>query len=76
MYHDQGLVPFKVLAQKGGVNFTAGLPHLRTSPAHGTAYGLAGKGRADATSFADALLLVVDLLNAQKQGVMLSSATI
>jgi 4-hydroxythreonine-4-phosphate dehydrogenase len=46
MYHDQGLVPFKALAFDHGVNFTAGLPIVRTSPDHGTAYGIAGKGMA------------------------------
>ena len=47
MYHDQGLAPFKALAQDEGVNFTAGLPVVRTSPAHGTAYDIAGKNQAD-----------------------------
>jgi 4-hydroxythreonine-4-phosphate dehydrogenase len=46
MYHDQGLVPFKALAFDRGVNFTAGLPIVRTSPDHGTAFGIAGKGMA------------------------------
>ncbi len=55
MYHDQGLVPFKTLASKGGVNFTTGLPIVRTSPAHGTAYDLAGQGEVSETSFKEAV---------------------
>ncbi len=55
MYHDQGLAPFKALSFNSGVNFTAGLPIVRTSPDHGTAYGLAGKGKAKNGSFLAAL---------------------
>ncbi len=61
MYHDQGLVPFKALATEGGVNFTAGLPIVRTSPAHGTAYELAGKNEASADSFRMAMYLACDI---------------
>ena len=61
MYHDQGLAPFKSLSMDNGVNFTAGLPVVRTSPAHGTAYELAGKNEASATSFRNALYLAVDV---------------
>jgi 4-hydroxythreonine-4-phosphate dehydrogenase len=61
MYHDQGLAPFKSLSMDSGVNFTAGLPVVRTSPAHGTAYELAGKNEASATSFRNALYLAVDV---------------
>ena len=61
MYHDQGLVPFKTLSFGEGVNFTAGLPIVRTSPDHGTAFAIAGKNRADHKSFAKALRLAVDL---------------
>ncbi|MEM6642986.1 MAG: 4-hydroxythreonine-4-phosphate dehydrogenase PdxA [Bacteroidota bacterium] len=57
MYHDQGLIPFKTLAFAEGVNFTAGLPFIRTSPDHGTAFGIAGKSIADEISFKNALLL-------------------
>ena len=57
MYHDQGLAPFKILSQNQGVNFTAGLPIVRTSPDHGTAYDIAGKGIADETSFRNAIYL-------------------
>ncbi len=55
MYHDQGLIPFKYMAFEDGVNFTAGLPIVRTSPDHGTAYSLAGKGTANVSSFTAAL---------------------
>ena len=51
MYHDQGLAPFKALAMDDGVNYTAGLPVVRTSPAHGTAYDIAGKGLASEDLF-------------------------
>jgi len=61
MYHDQGLIPFKALAFEGGVNFTAGLPIVRTSPAHGTAYDIAGKDVASEESFRQALYLAVDI---------------
>ena len=60
MYHDQGLIPFKTLAFEKGVNFTAGLPIIRTSPSHGTAFDIAGKNQADATSFSNALFLAID----------------
>lgn len=62
MYHDQGLVPFKTLAQETGVNFTAGLPIIRTSPDHGTAFDIAGKNIADPTSFREAVYQAIDLL--------------
>lgn len=61
MYHDQGLAPFKALAMADGVNFTAGLPLVRTSPAHGTAYDIAGKGVADENSFRQALYTAIDV---------------
>ena len=57
MYHDQGLIPFKILSKNQGVNFTAGLPIIRTSPDHGTAYNLAGKNKASFISFKNAMLL-------------------
>ena len=62
MYHDQGLIPFKTLSFKSGVNFTAGLPIVRTSPAHGTAYNLAGKNLASTDSFREALYLAIDIV--------------
>ena len=61
MYHDQGLIPFKTLAFENGVNFTAGLPVVRTSPDHGTAYDLAGKGTANETSLREAIYLALDI---------------
>ena len=61
MYHDQGLIPFKVLAMENGVNFTAGLPIVRTSPDHGTAFDIAGKGEASADSFRQALYMAIDI---------------
>ncbi len=61
MYHDQGLAPFKALAMEEGVNFTAGLPIVRTSPAHGTAYDIAGKGLASPESFRHALYTALDV---------------
>lgn len=57
MYHDQGLPPFKALSFDSGVNFTAGLPFIRTSPVHGTAFPIAGKGEASESSFRQALFL-------------------
>lgn len=60
MYHDQGLTPFKTLAMEDGVNFTAGLPIIRTSPAHGTAYDIAGKNLASEASFREAIYMAID----------------
>ncbi|UYZ64421.1 4-hydroxythreonine-4-phosphate dehydrogenase PdxA [Hymenobacter weizhouensis] len=67
LYHDQGLIPFKTLAFERGVNFTAGLPVIRTSPDHGTAYGLAGKYQADETSFREALYLACNLVRQRQR---------
>jgi 4-hydroxythreonine-4-phosphate dehydrogenase len=61
MYHDQGLAPFKTLALENGVNYTAGLPIVRTSPDHGTAYDIAGKGVADEQSFRQAIYTAIDI---------------
>lgn len=61
MYHDQGLAPFKALAMDEGVNFTAGLPIVRTSPAHGTAYDIAGQGIASENSFRQAIYTALDV---------------
>jgi 4-hydroxythreonine-4-phosphate dehydrogenase len=61
MYHDQGLAPFKALSFGGGVNFTAGLPIIRTSPDHGTAFGLAGKNSADSSSMKEAIQLAIQM---------------
>jgi len=61
MYHDQGLIPFKALSFDSGVNFTAGLPFIRTSPVHGTAFQIAGKGEASENSFRQAIYLACDI---------------
>jgi 4-hydroxythreonine-4-phosphate dehydrogenase len=61
MYHDQGLSPFKALSFDSGVNFTAGLPFIRTSPVHGTAFPIAGKGEASENSFRQALYLACNI---------------
>jgi 4-hydroxythreonine-4-phosphate dehydrogenase len=61
MYHDQGLIPFKTVSMDSGVNFTAGLSVIRTSPAHGTAYDLAGKNLASEDSFRQALYMAYDI---------------
>lgn len=61
MYHDQGLIPFKALSFGSGVNFTAGLDYVRTSPDHGTAYDIAGKNEADPSSFREALFMAIDI---------------
>lgn len=66
MYHDQGLIPFKSLVIDEGVNYTAGLPVIRTSPAHGTAYESAGKNEALFGSFRNALYLACDIFKARK----------
>ena len=63
MYHDQGLIPFKTIAQGRGVNFTAGLPIVRTSPDHGTAYDLVEKNIASEQSMRNAIYLAIDILN-------------
>lgn len=63
MYHDQGLIPFKSLASGDGVNYTAGLPVVRTSPDHGVAFDIAGKDKADNSSFLTAIFECVDIIN-------------
>lgn len=66
MYHDQGLAPFKTLAFEQGVNYTAGMPFVRTSPDHGTAYDLAGKGIASENSFREAMYMAIDIVKNHK----------
>ena len=61
MYHDQGLAPFKTIAYEEGVNYTAGLPFIRTSPDHGTAYDIAGKNVADEQSFTEAIFTAIKI---------------
>lgn len=67
MYHDQGLIPFKTIHFGEGVNFTANLPVIRTSPDHGTAYDLAGKGCADERSFRQAVYMAIDAFRNRSQ---------
>jgi len=67
VYHDQGLIPFKTLSFGNGVNYTAGLNKIRTSPDHGTAYDKAGKGIADFNSFKEAVYLAIDVYNSRNQ---------
>lgn len=66
MYHDQGLIPFKLASFERGVNYTAGLPAIRTSPAHGTAYAIAGEDKASPESFRQALYLAIDVYKNRK----------
>ena len=66
-YHDQGLIPFKTLSFGRGVNFTAGLSKIRTSPDHGTAYDIAGKGVADANSFKEAVFTAIQIFRNRKE---------
>lgn len=66
-YHDQGLIPFKTLSFGNGVNYTAGLNKIRTSPDHGTAYDIAGKGIADHNSFKEAVYLAIDVFHSRNQ---------
>ncbi len=62
MYHDQGLIPFKALASGEGVNYTAGLPVVRTSPDHGVAFDIAGKDKADTSSFLTSIFECIDII--------------
>lgn len=67
MYHDQGLIPFKTIAFSTGVNYTAGLKFVRTSPDHGTGYDIAGKNLADPTSFIEALFAATHIVNNRRE---------
>ena len=71
-YHDQGLIPFKTLSFGKGVHFTAGLDKIRTSPDHGTAYDIAGKGIADFNSFKEAVYLAIDIYHSRNQHAIIS----
>jgi 4-hydroxythreonine-4-phosphate dehydrogenase len=73
MYHDQGLVPFKALSFGNGVNFTAGLSIIRTSPDHGTGYDIAGKNLASEDSFRQAIYLAIDSFSKRKEHKKISS---
>ncbi|RYD95312.1 MAG: 4-hydroxythreonine-4-phosphate dehydrogenase PdxA, partial [Sphingobacteriales bacterium] len=72
MYHDQGLIPFKQLAFESGVNFTAGLSFVRTSPDHGTAYDIAGKNKASDESFREALFTALRIVKNRRENVELN----
>jgi 4-hydroxythreonine-4-phosphate dehydrogenase len=72
-YHDQGLIPFKTLSFGNGVNYTAGLDKIRTSPDHGTAYDIAGKGIANHNSFKEAVFLAIDIYNSRNEHVEISN---
>ena len=72
-YHDQGLIPFKTLSFGNGVNYTAGLDKIRTSPDHGTAYDIAGKGIANHNSFKEAVFLAIDIYNSRNEYVEISN---
>jgi 4-hydroxythreonine-4-phosphate dehydrogenase len=76
LYHDQGLIPFKLMSFTEGVNFTAGLPFVRTSPAHGTAYEIAGKNIASADSFRNAVFLALDITKNRREFDELTSNTL
>ena len=67
MYHDQGLIPFKSLAKSEGINYTAGLPVVRTSPDHGVAFDIAGKNKADVSSFIASIFECIDIINQRKE---------
>jgi 4-hydroxythreonine-4-phosphate dehydrogenase len=67
LYHDQGLIPFKLMSFTEGVNYTAGLPYVRTSPAHGTGYDIAGKDKASEESFRNAVYLACNILTHRKE---------
>ncbi len=71
-YHDQGLIPFKTLSFGNGVNYSAGLPKIRTSPDHGTAFEIAGKGIADNSSFKEAVYLAIDVYHSRIQHLEIS----
>ncbi|MCW3118790.1 MAG: 4-hydroxythreonine-4-phosphate dehydrogenase [Chitinophagaceae bacterium] len=67
MYHDQGLIPFKHIAFYNGVNFTAGLPVVRTSPDHGTGYDIAGKNLASESSFREAIFAAINIVKRRRE---------
>lgn len=73
MYHDQGLIPFKLLSMENGVNYTAGLSFVRTSPDHGTAYDIAGKGVAEADSLRSAIYSAMDIVRNRRQNEVLKA---
>jgi len=72
MYHDQGLIPFKQISFESGVNFTAGLSFVRTSPDHGTAYDIAGKNKASEVSFREALFEAIHIVKRRRENAVLN----
>ncbi len=76
MYHDQGLIPFKQISFESGVNFTAGLSFVRTSPDHGTAYDIAGKNKASEVSFREALFSAIHIVKHRRESAELSENTL
>ncbi|MGZ3757746.1 MAG: 4-hydroxythreonine-4-phosphate dehydrogenase PdxA [Mucilaginibacter sp.] len=76
MYHDQGLIPFKQIAFESGVNFTAGLKFVRTSPDHGTAYDIAGKNLASEISFREAIFTALHIVKHRVEGAELAENTL
>ncbi|MBS7565912.1 4-hydroxythreonine-4-phosphate dehydrogenase PdxA [Mucilaginibacter sp. Bleaf8] len=72
MYHDQGLIPFKQVSFESGVNYTAGLSFVRTSPDHGTAYDIAGKNKASETSFREALFEAIHIVRRRRETAVLN----
>jgi len=73
MYHDQGLIPFKHIASRKGINFTAGLPVVRTSPDHGTGYDIAGKNVASHDSFLEAIFAAVHIVERRREQAVLAA---
>ena len=71
-YHDQGLIPFKTLSFGKGVNYTAGLNKVRTSPDHGTGFDIAGKGIADHSSFVEAVYVAIDIFKSRNEHAVIS----
>lgn len=74
MYHDQGLIPFKALNFDSGVNLSSGLPIVRCSPDHGTAFSIAGKGEASTSSLLESIYLCIDVLRTRKTHLFISKA--
>ena len=76
MYHDQGLIPFKLISGYHGVNYTAGMPFIRTSPDHGVAYDIAGKDLADPTSFRHSLYMAIDAYHKREENIALAAGAL
>lgn len=76
MYHDQGLIPFKLHAGTSGINFTAGVPFVRTSPDHGVAYNIVGKGTADENSFRNAIYAAIDIYERRSENQTLKAGAL